>query len=155
MTDDVIRLTDYLGDHGAPTAFSVVGGEGERSRFALPVWRAVYLLDGERGAIAWASPSDRDPRAYFVLDLKAEPARTDFAGGWMAELRGRDAPSVEVGETSVAVLLARDEHRSWYLVVEGRDSEASEPGREAREDLLFLAGECAGLLLHRSMGSEA
>lgn len=154
MSDDIIHLSDYLGEREARTTFSVVGGEGERSRFALPVWRAVYLLAGDRGGIVWTSPSDEAPRAFFVLDLAADPARTTFDPTLTGGLGGREAPAVEVLDEAVTVLLARDEHRSWYLVVVGRSADEEEPGARAREDLLFLAGECAGLLVHRDMASD-
>ncbi len=51
--DDVIDLTSYRDRNAvAPEAgsdranFSVFGGDGDRSRFALPVWRLIYLVGG-------------------------------------------------------------------------------------------------------------
>lgn len=154
MTDEIIHLSDYLEERGSRTTFAVQGGEGERSRFALPVWRAVYLLGGDRGGIIWTPPSGRSPRAFFVLDLASDPARTEFGDGVTDGLHGREAPAVEVRDETVTVLLAREEHRSWYLTVVGREPDEGEPSARAREDLLFLAGECAGLILHREMGGE-
>jgi len=56
VNDDVIDLTRYLArtppdseQEGARGNFSVWGGEGERSRFALPIWRSIYLVGGGRG----------------------------------------------------------------------------------------------------------
>lgn len=152
MEDDIIHLSDYLDERESQTTFSVLGGEGERSRLALPVWRAVYLLDGDRGGIVWTSLSEGVPRAFFVLDLAANPARTEFHESVTEGFRGRDPPALEFGEEGVAVLLGRDEHRSWFLLVAGRDPGVDEPSARHREDLLFLAGECAGLLLHRELG---
>lgn len=148
MDDDIIQLSDYLDEGERQTTFSLEGGEGERSRLALPVWRAVYLLDGDRGGVVWTSSPGGAPHALFVLDLGANPARTDFGAGVVEGFGGREPPAVRVRDEGVAVLLARDEHRSWYLVVVGRDPDQGEPSPESREDLLFLAGECAGLLLH-------
>lgn len=153
MADEIIQLSDYLADREARTTFAVQGGEGEQSRFALPVWRAVYLLGGDRGGIVWTPPSGRSPRSFFVLDLAVDPARTDFDAAVTAGLQGREAPAVEVRDETVTVLLARGEHRSWYLTVLGREPGEGEPSARAREDLLFLAGECAGLLVHQEMGN--
>lgn len=155
MSDDdqIIDLSEYLETRSGPRAFSVAGGEGERSRLALPVWRAIYLLDGRRGGIVWTPARDEPPRAVFVLDLSESPARLEFEGGGIARLWGREAPSVDVAEGAVTILLARDRDRSWFLVVAGPAVGTTEPGQRAREDLLFLAGECAGLLRHRDLGS--
>ena len=46
------------------------GAEGERSRFALPLWRIIYLAEADRGLIV--SSEDEGQRVldpYVVLDL--------------------------------------------------------------------------------------
>lgn len=154
MSDDVIDLATYLEGRGERTTFAVRGGEGERSRLALPVWRAVYLLDGDRGGIVWTPRDGRDTHAFFVLDLRDDPARVDFDPAVTDAVRERDPPAVETLEGAVCVLLARDEHRSWHLVVMGPGAGRQEPGGRIREDLFFVAGECAGLLMHRELASE-
>ncbi len=159
MNDDVIDLTKYLG--GAPAAgepdgsrssFSVWGGDGERSRFALPIWRSIYLVGGGRGGLVWvAEQGDSEPQALFVLDLAAEPARTDFT---LPAVEGDDlgeAPTVLEEGDAVAVYLGSREGKSWFLVLDDRGA-ANEPVTAGtREDLLFLAGECAGLLFFREL----
>lgn len=158
MSDDVIDLGSYLGGQppGKGGAFALWGAEGERSRFALPLWRVVYLLDGDRGGVLW-TPA-RNPAAaaspFFVLDLAREPARTEFEGVTPETLAGEEAPSLAVGRGSAAVLLGRDQERVWWLVVTGPDVGREPPESGAREDVLFLAGECAGLLMHRGLGEE-
>lgn len=155
MTDDdqIIDLSEYLERGASPRVFSVSGGEGERSRLALPVWRAIYLLDGERGGIVW-SAGGGTPEAVFVLDLGENPPRARFDGAGIKKLDGRSAPAMDVRDGTVTILLSRDETRSWFLVVAGPTVGSNEPGQRGREDLLFLAGECAGLLLHGDLGSE-
>ncbi len=56
MTDEIIDLTQYLNREPAEQkpsrgAFALWGADGERSRFALPLWRTIYLAQGERGSI--------------------------------------------------------------------------------------------------------
>jgi hypothetical protein len=79
VNDDVIDLTRYLArtppdseQEGARGNFSVWGGEGERSRFALPIWRSIYLVGGGRGGGgAVLEGEDAVPESLFVLDLAA------------------------------------------------------------------------------------
>lgn len=54
--DDIIDLGEYLrrrdeAEKAPRTAFAVWGGEGKRARFALPLWRIVYLAGGARGEL--------------------------------------------------------------------------------------------------------
>jgi len=86
-----------------------------------------------------------------VLDLAAEPARTDFE---LPELRsdiGGDAPKLLGDGDVVAVFLRANKGKSWFLILDDR-GEASEPVTAGtREDLWFLAGECAALLCFREL----
>jgi hypothetical protein len=141
------------------TTFSVWGGEGERSRFALPIWRAIYLIGGERGGIVWL-PEDPEissaPHPFFVLDLASEPARTDFDAALVASLPRGEPPVVEDEHPGgVGIFLGEDSSRRWFLVVAGGRGESRDLVGKAREDLLFLAGECSGLLFHRDLAGEA
>lgn len=154
MDDQIIDLTSYgaPGDDEGGT-FALWGSEGERSRFALPVWRCIFLLDGDRGGIVSTGPEGRmgEVEPFFVLDLGNEPARTGFDPAVLDLVAGEEPPALGTREGAGVVLLARDEGRRWWLVVTG-----PEVGRETlesgeREDLLFLAGECAGLLTHRGL----
>jgi len=159
VSDDVIDLTKYLGrtpaeeaPEGARGNFSVWGGDGERSRFALPIWRSIYLVGGGRGGlVAVAEEGDSAPEPLFVLDLASEPARTDFT---LPEVRSEiigNAPMVLEGGATVAVFLGNRKGKNWFLILDDR-GEAHEPVTAGtREDLLFLAGECAGLLFFREL----
>jgi hypothetical protein len=159
VNDDVIDLTKYLArtppdseQEGARGNFSVWGGEGERSRFALPIWRSIYLVGGGRGGlVSLRDGEDAEPEPLFVLDLSSEPARTDFELPEMRSDIGGDAPKLLEDGDVVAVFLGAKKGKSWFLVVDDR-GEASEPVTAGtREDLLFLAGECAGLLFFREL----
>jgi len=155
MSDEIIDLSEYLAERQGPRAFSVVGGEGERSRFALPVWRAIYVLDGDRGGIVWIDGKGGAVRSLFVLDLAESPARTAFDDEGVRRIARGDPPVVDLAEGASTVLLAQDDRRSWFLIVTGARVGREDLTVRKREDLLFLAGECAGLLLHRELGKTA
>ena len=83
MSDEIIDLTQYLNRESKDEelsrgAFALWGADGERSRFALPLWRTIYLAQGERGSIVWRDSSGDDaPQAFVVLDLGQDPARLE------------------------------------------------------------------------------
>lgn len=156
MSDGIIDLTQYLRrkeeDSGGRATFSLWGAEGERSRFALPLWRTIYLAGGERGGIVrTAIESDGEAEPFVVLDLAADPPRTEFSPGLIVDLVGEEAPLVrDAAGQGLAVFLGAGAEFLWYLIVEGREGEgALEP--QSREDVLFMAGECAGLLFLREL----
>jgi len=162
--DQVIDLPSYVKRKEAEASdahstFSFVGGEGERSRFALPLWRAAYLASGARAAlvslsadvVAGASP----PEPLVVLDLREEPARMDFGAAALRGLAEATAPGTpSEGSEAVAVYLGQEDDRRWYLLIDDLEG-ASEMSGRARDDLLFLAGECSGLLFHRGLAADA
>lgn len=160
MSDGIIDLTQYLeredpADERRAT-FALWGADDERSRFALPLWRAIYLAQGDRGGILWEEEGDRGVlRPFVVLDLGREPARTDFSYDMAAPVSG-DAPAVhDGGGSGLGVYLGRRDGRLWHLLVgECPDRSEAVPPTE-REDILFLAGECAGLLFLRDFADEA
>ena len=163
MDDHVIDLSDYLQRRpgsrpGEKSSFAVWGGEGERSRFALPLWRAIYLVEGDRGGLVRARKGASPPEEltpFFVLDLASDPPRREFLPGAVEGVWGREAPAVaDQDPGGVAVLLGEEEAWLWFLVVDdGKDTREPLDG-EIRDDLLFLAGECAGLLFHRELSGR-
>ncbi len=160
MSDGIIDLGEYLrrrekGEEPVST-FTLWGAEGERSRFALPLWRAVYLASGERGGILWDTPGGGPLRPFVVLDLGSDPARTDF------EWHG--APGLDAGRVpevlpapggSLAVYLGEEEGKRWFLLVTAGPAGTTELSGRDRDDILFLAGECAGLLFLRDFAADA
>lgn len=150
---DVIDLSDYIdGPDSTGTTFAIEGGDDDRSRLALPVWRALYLLDGDRGGVVWTPAEEGRLRTLFVLDLATEPARTHFDASVVDPVVEREPPAVEIQEGRAVILLARDdEDRTWFLVVDGPKVGGGEHELRNREDLLFVAGECAGLVVYRKL----
>ncbi len=156
---DIIDLEAYRRrrPESRRTAFAVWGGEGERSRLALPLWRAIYLVGGERGGLVWleegADPSD-GLNPFFVLDLAEEEPRTAFPPSILGDVRNAVTGAPILSDAipgGVAVFLGLDRGRRWFLVVDdgGLPREALDP--TSRNDLLFIAGECSGLIIHRRL----
>lgn len=162
MNDDIIDLTRYLArdtDSGAEpddrSFFSVWGGDGDRSRFALPLWRSIYLAAGRRAGLVWTEPGRfGNPRSFFVLDLGSEPARTEFEALKVPD-DGEELEAPRLIETPERILihLGSRDGRDWFMVLEERDSTGPVAGK-TREDLMFLAGECAGLLFKLGLHEE-
>ncbi len=158
--DDVIDLTQYLNREGeedaAGSIFALWGADGERSRFALPLWRSIFLAGGDRGAIVWRDdvrPESLEP--FVVLDLARDPPRTSFPLALLGARADEEPPSLRDGDDGLSVLLGGRDGRHWYMVVDGGDERDSPVARRDREDILFLAGECAGLLFLRDFADEA
>jgi hypothetical protein len=158
VDEGIIDIQKYLNPSGKEggRAFSVWGGEGERARFALPVWRAVFLMGGKRGGIFRVGGSGTgECTPFFVLDLREDPARTSFLPPPASLLAQREAPALSNRSGGgVLVFLGEEEGRKWFLEVEGGEERILATGKR-REELLFLAGECAGLLFFREFAGEA
>ena len=156
MSDEIIDLTRYLrrdSEEELPRgALSLWGAEGERSRFALPLWRIVYLAGAERGLITFRPLDGSSPPVPFVaLDLAREPARTSVPLDLPSFADERESALVDRCSAGVFVFLGTSAGRDWKLVVDGGQRSVPLDAR-AREDILFLAGECAGLLFQRRLG---
>lgn len=160
MSDDVIDLGEYLrrreGAQEPAATFALWGADGERSRFALPLWRCIYLASGERGGIVWQIDPSMAPKPFVVLDLAHDPARTGFLAADLEALAGRDAPALsDQAPGSIAIHLGERYGRRWFLVVRGDPDRMDGLAAKDRDDILFLAGECAGLLFLRDFAREA
>lgn len=162
MSDGIIDLTAYMrdreGDHDGAAlrgAFALWGADGERSRFALPLWRTIYLAGGGRGGIVWSGPGQPGLTPFVVLDLEKDPPRRDFPADSVEPVASAVAPTLEDGgaDRGLVVFLGAEDDRRWYLLI--RDGGPREPLRARdREDILFLAGECAGLLFLRDFARQ-
>lgn len=159
MSDDIIDLGQFLarrdGAHPPAGTMALWGADGERSRFALPLWRVVHLAGADRGVIFWRPASgDVAPRPFVVLDVAKDPARlevssegTDFGGDESTQLHDR-------GSDGLLVRLGTKDDKVWGLLVDGGGERGALSAR-SREDILFLSGECAGLLFLRAFADEA
>lgn len=159
MDDQVIDLGAYRDrrPESRRSSFTVWGGEGERSRFALPVWRAIYLVGGDRGGLLSLDEATGEVRPLFVLDLGSEEPRVEFDVGILEGVWGAgvEAPALsEVQPGGLAVYLGTRDGQRWFLVVDDGGLPREELAGRSRDDLLFLAGECAGLLFYRNLWRE-
>ncbi len=183
MDEGVIDLSDYLDADGRGRGhFGVWGGDGVRARFALPTWRALNLVNAGRGGLVYLEGRDRSgpsaqgptlvpeappteptgppatsrqgpaPNPYFVLDLSSDRPRTDFSTAWFPESPGAP-PVLHETEQTIVIHLCASDRLEWYLVLDGLP-QTSPLDQAQREQLLFFAGECAGLLLHHGLAAE-
>lgn len=148
MDGNIIDLRSFL--EGTPGredgVFALWGGDQNRIRLAVPVWRAIFLLGGERGGVVSDPGGTGSLHPFFVLDLGKDPARIEFSSDSIGLLDDQTAPGIAVSpEGGVAVLLGVQEGRRWYLIVAG-PKVRQELETRLREEVLFLAGECAGLM---------
>ena len=158
MSDKIIDINRYLSRSAEKGggAFSVWGGDGERARFALPLWRAIFLVGGDRGGIAYLPAGDTgSPGPFFVLDLGMDPARIDFPPPPTSILHSHEAPALaRLPGGGEAVFLGEEKGKRWFLMVMGGEGKGPIDGSK-RENLRFLAGECAGLLFFRDFAADA
>jgi hypothetical protein len=154
VSDGIIDIGRFRAGSGMEpsSTFSVLGGTGDRARFALPLWRAVILAGGDRGGLLrLTSLETSGPEPSFVLDLAHDPARTGFPPLPEEIAAAQEAPTLGyLPEGGVAVFLGEEAGDRWFLLVVGGEVGVTLVSR-AREDLLFLAGECAGLLFFRGL----
>ena len=162
MSDEIIDLTQYRNreskeEEPSRGAFALWGADGERSRFALPLWRTIYLAQGDRGAIVWRdTTADDAPHAFLVLDLGQDPARLEVDRDAVPVSEDGEPPALhDYGPEGVTIFLGERGNRMWHLVVDGGGKRDGELSAKSREDILFLAGECAGLLFLRDFAGEA
>lgn len=156
MADEIIDLTRYL--RREPSAelprgsMTLWGADGERARFALPLWRVIHLAQGDRGLIVH-HPVKRPhaAEAFVSLDLGSDPARTSVPLDRLPRFGPDEGPSlVDMESGGLCVFLGARAGQLWLLLVDGGERAAPLPPN-VREDVLFLAGECAGLLFLRDL----
>jgi len=161
MADEIIDLTRYLKREPATDlprgSMTLWGADGERSRFALPLWRIIHLAQGERGLIIHAPAArHREATPFVALDMGADPARTEVDGARLPRFGVDEGPSLlDFGADGLAVFLGARAGSIWTLWVDGVSGREDLLPPSVREDVLFLAGECAGLLFLRDLADGA
>lgn len=160
MSDEIIDITRYLKREPASDlprgTMSLWGADGERSRFALPLWRLIYLARAERAVISWADVARQDDvHPFVVLDTGADPARRDVDASRLPRFQADEGPSLmDLDANGLVVYLGSRAGRVWTLLVDGGEERSEPLARAAREDILFLSGECAGLLFLRDLAGD-
>lgn len=157
MADEIIDLSQFIARRaaGAPVGtMALWGAEGERSRFALPLWRVVHLAGADRGVIFWRRVSDGSPpHPFVVLDIAHDPARLEMPDTLASCGEDAAAELLDLGHDGLVVCLGTRGDRSWGLLADGGARRAPLASRK-REDILFLSGECAGLLFLRDFAED-
>lgn len=155
MSDKIIDIGRYLdrdaGRSGTPATMALWGADGDRSRFALPLWRIVHLAQADRGVIFWrGTGADPTPSPFLVIDLARDPARLQVDGAELPRCEQSESATLhDLGPRGLLVCLGTRDGRAWYLLADGGGERAGVLDAGRREDVLFLAGECAGLLFLR------
>lgn len=161
MADDIIDIGRYLDRDAArghtPATMALWGADGERSRFALPLWRIVHLAQSERGVIFWrATVGDSTPNPFVVIDLAEDPARLSIDGAALPACEDTTSATLhDLGPGGLLVCLGSRDGRAWSLLADGGRKREGVLEARRREDVLFLAGECAGLLFLRDFADQA
>jgi hypothetical protein len=151
MSDDriidlTVRLRARESDEGTGHPLSLRGTDGERRRYALPLWRMAHVAQARWAALV-CEELRHEPTAVVVIDLAEDPPRAAPEDG-IPRLEPDAAPPAILtceGGGLVLPLGAGSDGMRWYAVTADRES-AELPLAARRDDLLFLAGECAGLL---------
>jgi len=160
MADEIIPISRYLERETAeevlPRAIALWGVDGDRSRFALPLWRVVHMAGADRGLIVWRSADgDRRPHPFVVVDLAKEPARLGLGGLPLERCDQTETPTLyDLAPAGLVIYLGARDGRTWCIFTDGGEPRDAPLDPKRREDILFLAGECAGLLFLRDFADE-
>ncbi len=161
-TSNVLRFEDYR-DRRAQRlliAESLCGASETRLALLSHVAAAAAVTCADRAAIVWVDeygPGLVHP--HVVLDLRSDRPRRAFAAeplrrAWEVGVPGAlDEPGTSDTHSSLAVALGSDGTRAWFLVTESAASRAT-LDVEAREQIMFLAGECSAVVLHRDLDTK-
>ena len=161
-TSNVLRFVDYR-DRRAQRlriAESLYGASEARLALLSHVAAAAAVTGADRSAIVWVDeygPGLVHP--HVVLDLRCDRPRRSFAPeplrrAWELGVPGAlDEPGTSAIHSSLAVALGSDGTRAWFLVAESAAARAK-LDKEAREQIMFLAGECSAVVLHRDLDAK-
>ncbi len=167
---NVVRLDSYRGRRDARLrrTLALHGQSAWRTHVFRCLARAVTLAEGDRGAIFWLDeygPGLAHP--FMLLDLVSDrPRRSSplkiLRDTWergvpglldITDIGSRQGRELDGARSLCAVALGSDGFRSWFLVV---DSLTPRPvlGAVDAGELMFVAGELASVVLHRSVNEE-
>ena len=157
----VLRLEEYRDRRHDRVKLAEALYGVDRSRYSLfQHLRSVADLSGaDRVATVWVDeygPGLVHP--HVVLDLLADRPRRSFSvqplnSAWEIGVPGVHDSSAEVGvsgPTTFAIALGSDGTRSWFLVADSISPRPALDGR-VRDRLMFVAGECSAIALHRDL----
>ncbi len=164
----ILRLDVYRGrrEQRLRLSASLYRADPQRSKIFQSLSRVAALVGADRAATVWIDEygpglvhphvvldlvSDRPRRA-----LPAEPLRRALEAGvpGVFETQGAGFSRDEGQPWTVAVALGSDGTRSWFLVADAVSPRTRLPD-DVRERLLFLAGKCSAVVLHKDLDAMA
>ena len=170
-TLNVSRLADYRSGRAkrSEQIAALYRGDPARSCLLGHLASAQELIGADRAAIVWVA--EYGPglvHVHCLLDLVGNPPRRNFTAqacrvAWSKGVPGLlDIPDAErAGElpisgvrSSCCVAMGSDGTRTWFLIA---DSLTPRSGLtvEITDDLMFLAGEAAAVVLHQDLDRKA
>lgn len=167
-TSSLVRLDEYRirRQQRLREATALYGAEPERAAVASILEKVLLLVDGDRASAVWVDEYGPGVvHVHCVLDLLHTPPRRGFdpahlQAAWEEGVPGfRDwadlsasqmIPILEGVRSTAAVAMGSDGSRSWYVVVDSVRPRTPLPASQVSQ-LMFLAGECASILLHRDL----
>ena len=158
---NVLRLEDYRDRRSGRLRLGLALHRADPRRLAVfeHLVEVSELTGGDRAAAVWVDEHGSGlVHPYAVVDhLSARPRRA-FATQPLREAwhlgvpSAFDAPAVPATATpaTFAVALGSDGTRAWFIVADSIVPR-SPVAPERRDRLMFLAGECAAIVLHRDL----
>jgi tetratricopeptide (TPR) repeat protein len=158
---DVLRLQEYRDRRSS--RLRLANALQRRDSRKLEVFEHLAeiseLAGADRAAAVWVDEhGSRLIHPYVVVDqLSGRPRRAfayePLAEAWQLGIPGaRDRPAEPAAAipATFAVALGSDGTRAWFVVADSLMPRPVVPG-DVRDRLMFLAGECASILLHRDL----
>lgn len=166
---NVVSLDDRRGHRETRLRLTLAlyGVEERRGLLASRLGQVLELTGADRGALVWIDeygPGLVHP--HCVLDLISDRPRRSFAmeplrRAWERGIPGfLDEPDLassshriltESPRSLAAVALGSDGLRAWFLVLDSKTPRTRFEGGTA-DSLMFLAGECASIVIHDDLG---
>jgi tetratricopeptide (TPR) repeat protein len=170
----VLHIHDYRNrrQRRFEQALALYSADAERALLLSYLWSVTEVADGDRAAVVWVD--EYGPglvHTHVVLDLIAdrprrafpvEPLRLSWSQGvpGLYDVSEREAVIGTLDQGAYrhvcSVALGSDGLRAWFVVVDGQTYRPPLT-EDAVARILFLAGECSAVLMHRDMrgGSDA
>ena len=161
----VLRLDDYRDRrlHRRHLARALYGGDRPRQQLLEHLGEVAVLTGADRVGAVWVDEYGAGlVHPHVVLDLLSNRTRRAFSAeplqrAWECGIPGAYDQASDPETTAkgtMAIALGSDGARNWFLVAESIARRAPLPQR-IRRRLMFLAGECSALVLHRDLSDSA
>lgn len=160
----VLQLDDYRDRrlHRLNLMDALYSVDASRLEIFRHLVEVAELSGADRVATVWVDeygPGLVHP--YVVLDLLSDRPRSSFPAeplhkAWEIGIPGAHDDGMQAGSTgpsTFAVALGSDGARAWFLVAEAASPRPS-LHQDKRDRLMFLAGECSAVALHRDLDTK-